>query len=175
MTAFSSSSIACRACPIAISSASAAIRIGLPIMIANRLNGRLMAVRSRQTQPVLNCGVVVRGHGWTGSAEHPMRLGRSRDRTQPRCHPCLRYDLLPMSSGWTSYLAGALGGIRTPDPQIRSLQNQVDMGRLAATKPLQMAYILVRPSVIQVHMGTREDLGRRFQSSQVLPKTGGSP
>src|SRR6516162_358649 len=40
-----------------------------------------------------------------------------------------------------AYLSGFVGApeeIRTPDPQIRSLENPVDMGRLAATKPLQM-------------------------------------
>ena len=41
----------------------------------------------------------------------------STTRSARGCHPCLRYDLLPMCPGRTDGFIGALGGIRTPDPR----------------------------------------------------------
>jgi len=45
-------------------------------------------------------------------------LQPSTTRSARGCHPCLRYNLLPMSPGWTSQRFGSERGTRTPDPRI---------------------------------------------------------
>src|ERR1044072_7966014 len=44
----------------------------------------------------------------------------STTRSARGCHPCLRYDLLPMSPGWTQAKGGGDGGIRTLDRPLQA-------------------------------------------------------
>jgi len=56
------------------------------------------------------------GSSSTELAFHGINTSRQRG---IKCYPCVRYEVSPVSQAAQS-LSGALGGIRTPDPQIRS-------------------------------------------------------
>ena len=59
----------------------------------------------------------------------------STTRSARGCHPCLRYDLLPMCPGWTNGHAGGEGGIRTHGTLSRTHAFQACALNHSATSP----------------------------------------
>ena len=108
--------------PVAVSACIASGSTSLPCWLARNSVSRKSTTAFGSSA---SCTMIWDTSIWSRKPCNP-----STTRSARGCHPCLRYDLLPMSPGRTpvTYVSGpdkakggGAGGIRTSDHQIRSL------------------------------------------------------